>query len=351
MTDPDLPTPPPPPDSSSSEAASPQSAHTAPERPPGAAASPPWEEADSEATAGHPPLLARPRRDPWPFLFAFLLSALVLGIVYVWVSIWHVAPTPEGAPGQASAALEASQIAALGSQLSALDNRVQTLENQLKTLPAPADLAPLSARLEALGAQQARLEAAQQQNGGAADSAARLAQDETRLEALAQTVGTLTRQLADLSDRDKLFGRLQAAEFALADGRPLGDLPGAPAALARFATVSPPTEASLRRDFPAAAAARAAVAGAPAAALSSRLRDLFGQFLTVRRGDQVLLGDPLAARLALAQSALDAGDVEGALAALAPIEGAPAVALAPWKDKAEELVAARQALADLARAR
>ena len=287
------------------------------------------------------------RRNPWPYLFAFVLSVLVLGIGYAWVAL-RVAPlVPAAALDPAVVARQGRAIAALASQLDALGNRVQALENAEKTSNAPAALAPLAARLDGLAARLARLEAAPQQDSAAAGLAARLAQDEARLEALTQHSGAVAEQLAALSGRAQLLARLHEAELDLAAGRPLGELPGAPAALARFATTPPPTEAALRHDFPAAAAAARA---ALAPSLGTRLGDFLGALLTIRRGDQVLLGDPLAAHLARAEAALDAGDLDGALAALAPIEGPAAAALAPWKTQAAALVAARQALAALARA-
>ena len=52
---------------------------------------------------------------------------------------------------------------------------------------------------------------------------------------------------------------VQSASAALETGQKLGDLPGAPSALARFADTNPPTEAALRLAFP--QAARQALAG------------------------------------------------------------------------------------------
>jgi len=297
-------------------------------------------------TAAPAPRSAARQRNPWPYLFAFVLSLLVLGAGYAWVTLW-VAPLVPAPLDPAVVARQERAIAALASQLDALGNRVQALENAAKTSSAPAALAPLAARLDGLAARLARLEAAPQQEGAAAELVARLAQDEARLEALTQHSGAVTEQLAALSGRAQLLARLHAAELDLAAGRPLGELPGAPAALARFATTPPPTEAALRHDFPAAASAARAAA---APSLGTRLGDFLGALLTIRRGDQVLLGDPLAARLARAEAALDADDLDGALAALAPIEGPAATALAPWKTQAAALVAARQALAALARA-
>ena len=176
--------------------------------------------------------------------------------------------------------------------------------------------------------------------------AQRVTADEARLAALekpSQTPG-------QLADRTSRIARIQAAFIALSVGRPLGEIPDAPPALSRYATVAPPTEAALRLVFP--AAAQAALAAAhPAPADQPVLKRLWAQaqdLVTVRQGDHVLLGDPAAGVLARAQTALDAGDLAAAVAALASLSGPQAQALAPWLDHAHGLLAARAALATLA---
>ena len=66
--------------------------------------------------------------------------------------------------------------------------------------------------------------------------------------------------------------------------------------------------------------------------------------MTVRQGDRVILGDPAAAPLATAAARLHAGDLAGAVAALGALEGPAAAAMAPWRDQAQAVLAARAAL-------
>ena len=143
---------------------------------------------------------------------------------------------------------------------------------------------------------------------------------------------------------------MQAATSALHDGAPLGPLPDAPPALARFATIAPPTLATLRRDFtPAATAALAASLPVEETAISSQIWRRLAALVTVRQGDAVLFGPPAALVLTLAQTRLDAGDLQGALAALDTLDTGAAPAMAPWRRDAQALLDARAALAALAR--
>jgi hypothetical protein len=140
---------------------------------------------------------------------------------------------------------------------------------------------------------------------------------------------------------------VQAAGLALAAGQKLGDVPGAPPALARFADASPPTEAALRLAFP--QAAREALASAhPVTEGRPLLTRLWAQaqdLVTVRQGDHVLLGDPTAGVLERARAALGAGDLSAATTEVASLQGAPAQAMAAWLAQARALLEARAALA------
>jgi hypothetical protein len=130
---------------------------------------------------------------------------------------------------------------------------------------------------------------------------------------------------------------------------PLGEIPGAPAALTRYAAAPPPTEAALRLAFPAAAEA-ALAADHPAASkpFGARIWAEVQDLITIRQGEHVLVGDPAAGVLAHAQTALDAGDLAGAAASVAGLSGPAAQAMAPWLGQVGGLLAARAALADLA---
>src|SRR6202030_3818836 len=116
------------------------------------------------------------------------------------------------------------------------------------------------------------------------------------------------------------------------------------------ATTAPPTEASLRQAFPAAArnalaVARPATDGKP---LLDRVWAEAQDLVTVRQGDRVLVGDPTAGVLARARSALDAGDLSDAIANIASLNGPAAQAMAAWVADARALLDARAALAQWA---
>jgi hypothetical protein len=144
-----------------------------------------------------------------------------------------------------------------------------------------------------------------------------------------------------------LRARLDAGQ---ALGQTLTAFPNAPAALSRFASASPPTEASLRLAFEdAARAARAASEPAKEGqsileSASARLAGL----VTIRRGETIIWGDEAAAALEAARRALEAGDMPGALGKLAPLPPAARAALSGWEADAQALLAARAAIITLA---
>ena len=69
--------------------------------------------------------------------------------------------------------------------------------------------------------------------------------------------------------------------------------------------------------------------------------------VTIRQGDTVLIGPPAAVVLNRARVLLEAGDLAGSLAALAPLDAKAAAAIAPWKANVQALLDARTALAAL----
>jgi hypothetical protein len=222
--------------------------------------------------------------------------------------------------------------------------------------PPPAAHSPTDAgaapKALYLGPLEARIAALEQKPPAATPPSAdaSLAQRLTDAEAQLATLEKMAHAPAPASDRTNRIARIQAAFIALSVGQPLGDLPGAPPALARYATSAPPTEAALRLAFP--AAARAALAADhPAPSDKPVLDRIWAEaqdLVTIRQGERVLLGDPAAGVLAHAQTALDAGDLAGAAAAVASLTGPQAQALAPWLDQVHGLLAARAALAALA---
>jgi hypothetical protein len=222
--------------------------------------------------------------------------------------------------------------------LAALQARVTAMQQQA------ADAGQLTARVDALAARVAA--SAGQDRSAVGDLTHRLDADEARLAALEQSAAAASARL----NAAARLARIGAAQVALAAGQPLGDLPGAPPAVAHFATASPPTMAALRLSFghveQAALAAGQPVSGDKPflAGVLTRAQDL----ITVRQGDRVLLGNPAAGVLARARTALDAGDLAGAVAAVAQLSGPPAAAMAAWLADARALLAARTALADMA---
>lgn len=161
-------------------------------------------------------------------------------------------------------------------------------------------------------------------------------------------------RVAAVESRATRLAAFDALRLRLDAGQPLGPalaaLPGAPAALTRFATAGPPTEPSLRLSFEAAARAGRA-ASEPArdgqGMLDSAVSRLSG-LVTVRRGDQVVWGDAAAADIEGARRALEAGDIDAALARIDRLPPAARAAMADWVAQARALGAARAALATLA---
>jgi hypothetical protein len=248
--------------------------------------------------------------------------------------------------------------------LAPLAARVAVLEQHQGASPNPGpspNLVPLEARIAALEAKQpadsqlpGRIDAlsARADSFGTAlqalqsDVPRRLDADEARLVA----VDRVATQVATLTERTARIARVQAAQLALDAGQPLGDVQGAPPALARFANAAAPTEAGLRLAFPPAAQAALAAAhpssdGKP---LLARVWAQAQDLVTIRQGDRVLVGDPTAGILERAHAALEAGDLAGAAAAVASLDGPSAQAMAAWLADARGLLEARAALAQWA---
>jgi hypothetical protein len=309
---------------------------------------PPPEEPPAEPPP-HPPRQPA-RRDLLPWLGGAGFLVLAAGLIWVW---WYAAHPSDATD-------------ALGRQLAALEGRVTRLEQRPQQ--SPPDLAPLTARVTAL-------EQRPSAQPGAAPRAPDLAPLEARIVALEQRPvpnlaplqarldaldnsgraiqGDLTRRVdaveataAANGKRDSRIALVQSAALSLAAGQKLGDLPGAPPALARYADMAPPTEAALRLSFPQAARAAVAVArpeteGKP---LLTRLWAQTQELVTIRQGDRVVVGDPIADVLERAKLALDAGDLQAAAAAVATLNGPPAEAMAGWLTQVRALLEARAAL-------
>ena len=235
------------------------------------------------------------------------------------------------------------QLAALSDQVQALGRQIpdtQPLAQRLAALEQrPAyDPAPVNAKLTELTSKVQQMQDADGKFGARLDSAEKQA-------------STQADQLKALTAKTQVAARLQGVAAALAAGQKLGDIPGAPPALARFANEAPPTEASLRESFDRYAEA-AQKANQPVIAANqdfgSRLWTRAQQAVTVRQGDRVLVGDPIAGVLANAHQKLDNGDLAGCVEALKGLAGPAAAAMQPWTESAQSLVAARSAIASLA---
>jgi hypothetical protein len=309
----------------------------------------PTEPPPPEPAVEPPP--SRPRLLPW--LTGAGFAVLAVALLWVWQ---HPIVRPA----------DTEQTEALGRQISALEARVSRLEQ----LPAPQipDLGPVAARVAALERRpppEAAMPAAAPDLGPVERRVTALEErqppDLAPLQAHIAAVENagremqtdLARRIDTLAAHEKAMARIplvQTAALALAAGQKLGQLPGAPPALARFADVAPPTEAELRLAFvkaarEALAAARPAVDGEPLLArLWARAQDL----VTIRQGDRVLVGDPAAGVLEHARVALAAGDLAAAANEVATLQGPAGQAMAAWLAQARSLLDARAALASWA---
>ena len=242
------------------------------------------------------------------------------------------------------------QIAALASRVDGIAARQNVLgtgyQTDIGTLRSgmQADLAKLRSGEQAdIGevgsSEQADIGKLQAQIGKLSDQVAAL---DARLTEAAKAGG----DIIALSARETRTAQLQAAAAALQAGRPVGNIPNAPPALARFAAKPPPTEAALRLSFDA-AAQQAQASSQPyqdTTPFLTRLWDRAQASLTVREGDRVIVGDAVSGVLEHARIQLGAGDLAGAVAALDGLAGPAAEAMAPWRAQAQSLLDARGAL-------
>ena len=253
--------------------------------------------------------------------------------------------------------------------LKPLEDRIAAVEQKINPDAAThADLTNLSARVDAIATRQDQLASRQQgletgfgnrmdkvteQLGTIETQAQPLLKLPDQMHAMDQRLGTTEKsagQVASVADRAAKIARIQAAQSALEAGEPIGTIPNAPPALARFANAPPPTEAELRLTFTAAAKAaeQASIPSTEGKPLLDRLWTRAQMLVTLREGDRVIVGDPAAGVIARARQSLVAGDLHGAVAALDDLNGPAAQAMASWKSRAQALLDARAALANLA---
>ena len=248
-----------------------------------------------------------------------------------------------------------SQVAATQVQTVAgfqgLTDRLGTLEGQVAATQKQ-DAASFGGLTNRLGTVEGQVAAMQKQDAASLQELTnRLGTVENRVAAVEKQDSAIAGQLGGVTERAQRTSRIQVAAAALDAGQKLGEIPGAPPALARFAFNAPPTEAGLRLSFNAAAEAAqnasqpGTMEGQP---FASRLWTRAQQSLSVRQGDRVLLGDPVAGVLGHARQALEAGDLSGAVSALDGLTGPAAAAMADWVSQARALLDARSALATMA---
>ena len=264
-------------------------------------------------------------------LVAVAILALAVGEVFLFRA-------QLGAEGQSA------RIAQLSTRISALRDRVASLEQKVTTVAAEAKKPAQAAPAPALPA----------------DLATRIGKIESSIAALSTTtladhatVTKLRQQSGDLpalAAKAKTLALIAQASLNLQNGLPLGNIPGAPAALAAYATAKPPTLAGLKSSFPtyAEAATRTAGDAAPRGGFWQRAKARVESLVTVRRGNKVLVGSLAEGILGKARTALARNDLKAALADLATLPPNAAAAMKPWTDKAGGLLAARTALAGMA---
>lgn len=222
--------------------------------------------------------------------------------------------------------------------MDALSKRIDGIDAKLSDQAQIASrLDTVSGRIESLSG---RYQTAIDANKKQLDTlAGRVATQESN----ASTLSTVTNRLDQVT-------RLQEAALAFAAGRPIGELPGAPDVLSRFAHAAPPTEAQLRLQFPQAeqAALAAKQPEEKNAPLLNRAWERAQGLVTIRQGDDVVVGNTSSTALSQAKAALDVGDIAGAVNALDTLKGPPGQAMANWLADAKAFLGARAALADMA---
>jgi hypothetical protein len=229
---------------------------------------------------------------------------------------------------QATPPVAAAQIASLQSQLTAVQQQVTAAIPAVNSQTAQATL---QEKFISLDAQVQAMQAAE-------------ATDHGTLTQLAANNVDITKLTAKIERLD----RLETVRMALESGQPLGDIPNAPPALAKYATQAPPTEAQLVLAYPAAAKAANDASVARADSGNGMLTGALARvesLVTISKGDQVLVGAPAAAITGKAQAQLDAGDLAGAVTTLTGgLSTQTQGAMGDWLPQARSLLAARDAI-------
>lgn len=263
-------------------------------------------------------------------------------------------PTPVVTPAPAASA--PPDLGDLPKRLDDLTAKVDALASRPEAAAAPTPAptpGPTPGATDNSASQQALTDLTQRVSQAFDAQKAAVDQLSTRLDQLAPRIGALEqgegKQKGTAAEIARL-ARIEAALVSLQAGKPLGVIAGAPPEVARFATVAPPTEASLRESFPALAEHAQAVSAPDLSGRSfwQRAFTRLQSAVTVRQGPDVLVGDPAAGILSDARQKVQDGDLVGAVTALRQLTGPAAEAMQGWVEQARALVAARAALADLA---
>ncbi|MFL1462990.1 hypothetical protein ACI6QG_12350 [Roseococcus sp. DSY-14] len=243
----------------------------------------------------------------------------------------------ESARGLAALREEAAPRAALDAARAETARALETLRAEATQREAAARQLLENAAAEARRAQEA-LGAEIRRVTEASAAATRAAQEEA-----ARRIAAIEARVVQAQQRGERIAAVAAARGLLDAGRPLSPaLPrlgdALPAELQRFALAAPPTEAGLRARF------EEAVREARARVTPTDTLGRLSSVLTIRRGEEVVFGDAAEAVIERARRALDAADLEGALAQLATLPEGTRQALRPWTEEAQSLLAARGAL-------
>lgn len=284
-------------------------------------AEPPAAETLALPASAPPPAPApapKPRRRLWPLWFAAGFVILAGGEVYLFVQ-----QQAHKADKTALAVLQTqmADMRAAAAQTSPVGDLINTQAQMAQKQ------AMLAAQVSAMQGQMA-------QDHGAL----------TAIQADTQDIGKLTQRMAQLN-------ALAAANMALASGQPLGVVANAPPALAAFADTAPPTMAQLRGSFPEAArnGETASLSSNGEAGFWAKVKLRLEGMVTISNGTHVIFGPPAAAVLNRMQAALANDDLDQAVAAGDTLSPPTQAAMASWLTPARQLLAARQALAGLAR--
>ncbi len=284
--------------------------------------------------------------------------------------------------------LEAPPAAGASDELVPLTTRVSALAARLAALEEATPGAPVerlgalessfTGLAEALAAVEAQIGGVEAAATAGADAATAVEELNSRLGALAtqaaatrrlsREVDTLQARLAALDTADVVQPRalavvlvLQQLRAAAAEGRPFADelalarqlavgndeITDSLTALAASAADGVATLGELRERFSAVARdlLQASLGAEADASLLDRTRARLAGVVSVRRTGAAATGDTIDAAINQAQAALDAGDLAGALAALAPYEALAAAPSAGWFAAARARLAADRAIA------